>query len=148
MKAVINSISPKSSEQIKEIYNFDVGAFADSQDFEWTEENIQNEMKAGWEIYSVKVENEVVCALFIKEDGPVLLTKNTPIRLDFQGKGLSHEVKEFYEELAQSKGIKSIYNYCPEDNFRMISLNEGHDYQKTGNTLAGSPQMIEWEKKL
>ena len=56
--------------------------------------------------------------------------------------------KDFYEEFAKDKGIKTVINYCPDDNFRMISLNEGHDYEKTGNTLKNTTNMIEWVKKL
>ena len=44
--------------------------------------------------------------------------------------------------------FKKFVNYCPMDNFRMISLNEGHDYKKTGNTLGNNKDIIEWEKVI
>jgi hypothetical protein len=30
----------------------------------------------------------------------------------------------------------------------MIALNEGHDYEKTGKTLVGNNNMIEWVKTI
>ena len=138
----------QTAEDVKEIYNFNVKAFAGTHDFTWTEENINKEIKDGWSLYSVKVEKDIVAALFLKEDAKTLFTKNTPIKLDYQGNGFSHLVKEFYEEMAKNKGITKLINYCPGDNFRMISLNEGHDYTKTGNTFGENSEIVEWEKTL
>ena len=147
-KINISLVKPQSDAEVGEIYNFNVIAFADSQDFAWTEENIKNEIKAGWSLYSVLVEKEIICALFLKKDVKTLLTKNTPIKINHQGKGFSHNIKEFYEKYAKDNGLTIVRNYCPEDNFRMISLNEGHDYEKTGSCLKGNANLIEWEKKL
>ena len=138
----------KTSKEISEIYNFNVQAFADSHDFAWTKENIKAEIKSGWNLYSVDVDSDIVCAIFLKVDGHRLLTKNTPIKLSYQGNGFSHHIKEFYEEFANEKGLDTIYNYCPVDNFRMISLNEGHNYKKTGKTLGQNVNMVEWKKNL
>jgi hypothetical protein len=60
----------------------------------------------------------------------------------------SHMIKDWYEDIAKDKGIKKILNYCPFDNFRMISLNERHNYKKTGNMLGKANTIIEWEKVL
>lgn len=136
----------KSDEHIEEVFNFNVRAFADSQDFTWTKENIKSEIKKGWDLYSAKVDKEIVCALFTKKDGDKLLTKNTPIRIDFQGYGFSHLIKDFYEQMASKSGVHEIFNYCPEDNFRMISLNEGHDYIKTGKVFGPKNNILEWVK--
>lgn len=136
----------KSEEHLNEIYNFNVHAFADSQDFSWTKENIKNEIKRGWSPYSVKVGKEVVCVLFTKKEGSSLFTKNTPLKIDYQGQGFSHQIKDFYEDLANQFGVEEIFNYCPEDNFRMISLNEGHDYVKTGQKIGPKKNIIEWVK--
>ncbi|MAX65956.1 MAG: hypothetical protein QF441_01830 [Bacteriovoracaceae bacterium] len=138
----------KSEKEIKEIYNFNVEAFADSHDFAWTKENIKKEIKSGWVLYSGQCENEIVCAIFMKLKADALLTKNTPIKINFQGNGFSHKIKDFYEEYAKDNNVHKIYNYCPVDNFRMIALNEGHDYEKTGKTLVGNNNMIEWVKTI
>ena len=138
----------KSPNELKDIYNFNVQAFADSHDFAWTEENITSELKNGWNLYSANVGDEVICAIFIKIEKDQLLTKNTPIKLNYQGNGYSHQIKDFYENYAKENNLKSVLNYCPVDNFRMISLNEGHDYHKTGNTLGDNENMVEWSKKL
>jgi len=138
----------QKQEDIKEIYNFNVKAFADSQDFAWTQDNISKEIKAGWELYSAKVGEEIVCAIFLKKENDVLMTKNTPIKINHQGNGFSHLIKDFYEDLAKKEGIFVVKNYCPEDNFRMVALNERHDYTKTGKILADKNTLIEWEKKL
>lgn len=137
-----------TTNEITEIYNFNVVAFADSQDFAWTKDNIGNALKEGWELYSVKVEKEIVCALFMKKEENALMTKNTPIRIDFQGNGFSHMIKDFYEDYAKNEGIDTVINYCPEDNFRMVALNERHNYVKTGRTIADKNTLVEWKKNL
>ena len=144
----ISFVPSTSKKEIEEIYNFNVLVFADSQDFTWTKDNIANELKDGWKLYSVKSEKDIICVLFIKLDNNKLLTKNTPVKLNYQGNGLSHLIKEFYEQYAGEKGVSTIINYCPDDNFRMISLNEGHDYQKTGNVLGENENILEWIKNL
>ena len=141
-------VKPNSTNTIKDIYNFNVKAFADSQDFSWTEENIKKEMAAGWSLRSVHVDREIICALFMKEENQSLLTKNTPIKLTHQGNGYSHKIKDFYEDYALENGLEKVVNYCPEDNFRMVALNESHKYKKTGSKIVGNINMIEWEKKL
>lgn len=138
----------QNSKDIKEIYNFNVKAFADSQDFNWTEDNIKQEIQDGWTLYSARFEKDIIAALFVKIDEDTLYTKNTPIKLTHQGNGFSHIIKEFYEQYAKDNKLNKIINYCPMDNFRMISLNEGHDYKKTGRTIGPNQDMIEWEKKL
>jgi hypothetical protein len=144
----INFIHSTSTEEIEQIYNFNVKAFADSHDFLWTPENIKSEIQDGWHLYSVRIENDIICALFLKEEDKTLYTKNTPVKLNYQGNGFSHIIKEFYEEYATDKKLDKLVNYCPVDNFRMIALNEGHDYSKTGRTLGGNEHMLEWEKSL
>lgn len=134
--------------EIDEIYNFNVTAFADTQDFVWSKENIKKEVNGGWKLYSVNSGKEIICALFIKSEKERLLTKNTPIKLPFQGNGYSHVIKEFYENIANKNGVNAVINYCPRDNFRMISLNEGHDYEKTGKSFPGNDDIIEWKKNI
>lgn len=144
----IDLVKPSSKDTIKDIYNFNVKAFADSQDFSWTEENIKGEMTAGWTLHSVLVDKEIICALFMKAEDKSLLTKNTPIKLTHQGNGYSHQIKDFYEEFAATQGLNKVVNYCPEDNFRMVALNESHEYKRTGSKIIGNVNMIEWEKEL
>ncbi len=134
-----------TKDEIKEVYNFNTEAFTDLN--EWTQTSIEKQLKEGWELVSVKSGKEIICALFLKKNGPVLLTKNTPIKINHQGNGYSHEIKEFYEKYAKENGINEVYNYTPRDNFRMISLNEGHDYAKTGKSIEDGA-LIEWVKKI
>ena len=138
----------QTDKEVSEIFHFNAKAFADSQDFTWTEANIKNEIKDGWKLYSVSYEDDIVAALFLKEQNDVLYTKNTPIKLIYQGNGFSHKIKDFYEKVAKEHKLKKIVNYCPFDNFRMISLNEGHAYKKTGKTHGPHDEMLEWEKDL
>jgi predicted GNAT family acetyltransferase len=144
----LNFTKTKSDKDIQDIYNFNVEAFADAQDFDWSVSNLKKEIKEGWNLYSVTYNNDIVAALFVKADDNTLFTKNTPIKMNFQGNGFSHMIKDFYEEVASDSGLARIVNYCPFDNFRMISLNERHDYKKTGNTLGDNSSIIEWEKNL
>ena len=63
----------------------------------------------------------------------------------FQGKGVSHRIKDFYEEEAKKLNVDIVQNICPDDNFRNISLNQSHGYTKTEGFFNGLPV---WEKKL
>ncbi len=148
----VGTLSFKESKTQKEIvdtYNFNMEVFTGSTDFGWNLDNIKSELKDGWKLYSaIEGAGEIVAAIFMKIDGPVLYTKNTPIRLDYQGNGYSHMIKEFYEEFATDKKTKKIVNICPVDSFRMISLNERHGYTKTGKTYGENNFLEEWEKKI
>lgn len=138
----------KTKEDIQGIYNFNLEAFASSDGFDWSLSGIESQLKDGWNLYSVNFENDIVAALFLKASGDALFTKNTPIRLSHQGNGFSHMIKEFYEDIAKKAKLKRVFNYCPDDNFRMIALNEGHNYKKTGRFMGENSKVLEWEKKL
>jgi hypothetical protein len=136
----------RSQGEIEELAKYDIQVFTDSQDFHWSFDNIKKEMKAGWKLYAVNFNHETVAAVFVKSDSDTLFTKNTPIKLAFQGNGFSHQIKDFYEREANRLQVKRVINYCPVDNFRMIALNESHGYQKTGRFLGTSKTILEWEK--
>ena len=42
------------------------------------------------------------------QGGSKLLTKNTAIKMNYQGSGYSHEIKDFFEEVADENGLESI----------------------------------------
>jgi predicted GNAT family acetyltransferase len=96
----------------------------------------------------VMTDDEIVAAVLMRKDGDTLFTKNTPIKMAFQGNGFSHQIKNFYEEEAKKQHIRKVINYCPVDNFRMIALNESHGYKRTGNSFGTSNNIIEWVKVL
>ena len=136
-----------SEKEIKEIYNFNVQAFSDTPDVDWTLNYLKTEASEGWEIFGVKEKNgsEIVAVAFLKEEAKSLLTKNTGIKMLFQGNGYSHQIKDFYEKEARSRGLNSIFNYCRKDNFRMMNLNNSHGYVQTNKETNG---IVEWEKAL
>jgi len=136
----------KKEDEIVGLANFDIQVFTDSQDLQWNLDNIRREMKSGWRLYSVAYGTETVAALFMKSDRESLFTKNTPIKLAFQGNGFSHRIKDFYEHEANRLQLKRVINYCPVDNFRMIALNESHGYRRTGNSVGDGRTLVEWEK--
>jgi predicted GNAT family acetyltransferase len=138
----------KKEEEIVNLSKFDIQAFTDTQDFSWSLDNIKKEVKTGWKLYSVTTDEEIVAAVLMKKDGDVLFTKNTPIKMAFQGNGFSHMIKNFYEDEAKKFNIKKVINYCPVDNFRMIALNESHGYKKTGKAFGVANNIIEWEKSV
>jgi len=138
----------KKEEDLVSLSRFDMQAFTDTKDFSWSLDNIKKEVKTGWKLYSVLSEDEIVAAVLIKKDGDTLYTKNTPIKMAFQGNGFSHQIKNYYEQEAKKLQMRKVINYCPVDNFRMIALNESHGYKKTGNTLGNSHNIIEWVKTL
>lgn len=138
----------KREEEVVNLSRFDIQAFTDTQDFSWTLDNIKKEVKTGWKLYSVMTDEEIVAAVLMRKDGDTLFTKNTPIKMAFQGNGFSHKIKDFYEEEAKKQQIRRVVNYCPSDNFRMIALNESHGYKRTGNAFGVNNNIIEWIKVL
>ncbi|HXH29430.1 MAG TPA: hypothetical protein VNJ01_01335 [Bacteriovoracaceae bacterium] len=138
----------KKEEEIVNLSKFDIQAFTEVQDFSWTLDNIKKEVKTGWKLFSVTTENEIVAAVLLKRDGETLHTKNTPIKMAFQGNGFSHQIKNFYEEEAKKTNVRKLVNYCPVDNFRMIALNESHGYKRTGNAFGIANNIIEWIKVI
>ena len=138
----------KKEEEVVNLSRFDIQAFTDTQDFSWTLDNIKKEVKTGWELFSVMTDNEIVAAVLMRKEDDTLFTKNTPIKMAFQGNGFSHQIKHFYEEEAKKHQIHRVVNYCPVDNFRMIALNESHGYKRTGNAFGVNNNIIEWVKVL
>ena len=138
----------KSNKDIQNICDYNIDAFSDSPDFNWNLDEIQNEVAEGWELYSVMVDDEIIAAVFFKTDKTTLYTKNTAIKVSYQGSGFSHKVKEYFEKVARDKGLTHIAHYCRIDNFRMYSLNESHGYRKTPNKFGPDGQVVEWIKDL
>jgi len=147
-KAMLVFKEAKKDDEVMNISNFDVQAFTDTSDFSWTLDNMKKEVKTGWKLFSVLAENEIIAAVLMKKDGDTLFTKNTPIKMAFQGNGFSHMIKDFYEEEAKKQQVKKVVNYCPVDNFRMIALNESHGYKKTGNSYGLNQNILEWVKDI
>ncbi len=151
MEEKVKELSFKEAKKEEEVVNlskFDIQAFTDTQDFSWNLDNIKKEVKTGWKLYSVMTDEEIVAAVLMKKDGDTLFTKNTPIKMAFQGNGFSHQIKNFYEQEAKRLSLTKIVNHCPVDNFRMIALNESHGYKRTGNAFGVSNNIIEWVKVL
>ncbi len=134
---------------IKEIFDHTIDAFSDSPDFKWSIAEIKREIKAGWELYAVKLPDQIIAAAFVRnEEGKILHTKNTAVKMSSQGSGVSHQIKEFFEEKARELKVKKIVHYCRIDNFRMYALNESHDYQKTDKKNDEDGLIVVWEKEL
>jgi len=137
-------------KRLQEIYNYNAEAFSEIVDIKWDLKQIKDEVESGWVVYSVSVEEgEIIAVCFVKEEGGVLRTKNTPIKIAYQGNEYSHRIKEFYESLAKKNKIKKIISYCSKDNFRMISLNQTHKYTQTKEfTDSEGHVLLEWTKIL
>ena len=138
----------KSHSDIEKVYNYDVEVFTETPDFDWTLDSIKDEVKDGWQLYAVTLGEEIVAAAFMKEEGGALLTKNTPIKMIYQGNGYSHRIKDFFEDMAKEKKTPKVFHYCSSHNFRMIALNESHGYERTPKTFDGLKYMTEWEKPI
>ncbi len=143
---VFTKVSKK--DDIRHVYEFNLGAFSDSPDFNWSLDSIEDELSQGWELYSVSDQDEIIAACFYKIVDDALLTKNTSIKMGFQGSGYSHKIKEYFEKIAREKHLKKIYHYCAIDNFRMYSLNESHNYRRTKRQVEGTDFVIEWVKDI
>lgn len=148
MTDTLNFIKASKKGDYKSIYEHNLDVFSDSPDFEWTFEDIKKEVQDGWELFSVMSGQIIIAALFFRQDDDCLLTKNTALKMDFQGAGHSHRIKEFFEKEARERGLGRIYHYCGIDNFRMYSLNESHGYRKTDRKLGPGGTVVEWMKLL
>lgn len=144
----ISFIEVTSDKDIKKVFDHNLDAFSDSPDFKWTLDDIKKEIKDGWKLFSVEVDEEIIAATFVKLEGKVLHCKNTSIKMQFSGSGFSHRVMEFFEVKAEELRAKSIIHYCAIDNFRQYSLNESHGYAKTDRRLGKDGLTTEWVKML
>lgn len=144
----VEFINAKSDKDIEDIFYHNISAFFDSDEFNWTVPWLKEINRDGWNIYGVHCGNEIIAAFFIKKDGDSIITKQTPVKISFQGHGISHKIKNEIESLAKNDKIKSIFNYCAIDNFRMVALNESHGYKKTGRNPENKKTLVEWQKKL
>ncbi len=138
----------ETEDDLKDVYDYDADVFAEAGDFEWSLKNLKQEQTEGWDIYSVtfKAEKEIIAALFMKKDGKALLTKNTAVKMSHKGLGVSHKIKEFFEQKAREDKFSNIVHFCAVDNFRNIGLNESYGYDKVDTRKNG--EVLQWEKKL
>ena len=137
------------SKDFKDIYGHNLDIFSESPDFKWTYDDIKREVEEeGWELYSVKIEQDIIAALFFKVDESRLLTKNTALKMNFQGSGYSHRIKEFFESVARRHRIDSIVHYCRIDDFRAYSLNESHGYRRMEDSSRIGDRVVAWIKRL
>ena len=138
----------QSETDVQSVYEYNIDAFSESPDFNWNLEEIKKEIASGWDLYSANINDEVIAAVFLKKDRSTLYSKTTSIKINFQGSGYSHKIKEFIEDSAKKMKAKEIVNFCGIDNFRMYSLNESHGYTKTGRKLGDNGQVVEWVKQV
>ncbi len=137
-----------NDKAIQKILDYTIDAFSDSPDFKWTFDEIKHEVSDGWELYGVHLGDEIIAAVFLKEDDNCLFTKNTAIKMGHQGSGFSHQIKDFFADQAHGRQVQKIVHYCRIDNFRMYSLNESHGYKKTERKLGQHGHIVEWIKDL
>ena len=144
----LNFTKANSNQEIKNVFDYNIDAFSDSPDFKWTYDELKKEVENGWELFSVNLGEEVIAALFFRLDKKVLYSKNTAIKMNYQGSGYSHKIKDFFEEKALELKAKEIHHYCRIDNFRMYSLNESHGYSQTLSSNDDENLVVEWKKEL
>lgn len=136
----------KTKADLKKVYQYNLSVFLDDEEFPWSLKWLESQYKDGYDIYRVKYEKEVVSILFVKALERGLLSMQTPLKLNFQGMGLNHQIKDHVEVLAKKAKLKDIYNYCNLENFRMTALNKAHGYEKTGKVEGKA--LVEWHKKI
>ena len=74
--------------------------------------------------------------------------KNTAVKINHQGSGYSHQIKDFFELRARELKLRVIFHFCRIDDFRMYSLNESHGYKKTSRRLGKNGEVVEWRKTI
>ncbi len=114
----------------------------------WNEQSVKKEIAEGWEFFAVSFNEDIVAGLFIKNEGEQLLTKNTPLNIQYQGNAFSHRIKDFYEQIAGDKNCIEVINYCGSDHFRTIGLNESHGYVLKEKAETQGYEVQTWSKKI
>ena len=109
----------KNAKDIKNIYEYNVDAFSESPDFNWNLDEICKEIDDGWDLYAAYLGKEIIAAVFLKNDKTSLLSKTTSVKLNYQGSGYSHKIKEFIEESAKDLKVKQIFNF-PHSKFSIF----------------------------
>ena len=137
----------KNKKDFQKVYEYNLSVFLDEDEFPWSLKWLEEQHKNGYDIYLVEYGGEVMAALFVKVLQRGLFSMQTPLKLNFQGMGLSHQIKEYAEVLARQANLRDIYNYCAIENFRMMALNESHGYERTGRELP-EKNLIEWHKRF
>lgn len=145
---MLSFIKSTTDEELESIYDHNMSAFFDADEFDWTLPWLQSQKKDGWDVYGVQFEQEIIAAFFVKHEEKILFTKQTPLKLKYQGHGFSHAIKEEMERIANESKVEEIYNICAIDNFRMVALNESHGYRKTGKNYRDIKTLVEWKKTL
>lgn len=148
MKDQLEFVSVQKDTELKNVYDFNMEAFSDSPDFKWTFDDIKSEVRDGWCLFSVNLDQDIIAAAFYKMDGEVLHCKNTSIKMQYQGSGYSHRIMDFFEEKARELKARQIVHYCSIDNFRQYSLNESHGYTKSDRRLGRQGHTTEWIKSI
>lgn len=138
-----------NEKSVKEVYDHNMSAFFDSEEFDWSLIWLKNQVKDGWNIYSISYDNEIIAAVFLKKKAKTLYLKQTPVKMSHQGNGFSHAIREYVEEqLASDLKVNNVISIIAIDNFRMVALNESHGYKKTGDFFEGSSTLVEWKKSF
>ena len=137
-----------SSQEIQNILDYNINAFVDTPGFTWDLSGIKREIDDGWDLYGVQFEKEIIAAVFLRVDGENLFTKNTAVKINHQGSGYSHQIKDFFELRARELKLRVIFHFCRIDDFRMYSLNESHGYKKTSRRLGKNGEVVEWRKTI
>ena len=137
----------KTQKDLTDIYNYNMSAFFDAYEFHWSLPWLVEQKQEGWSIHQVYCAEQIIAAIFTKVAPKGLMVKQTPLKFEFQGQGLSHKIKQHIELVAKRARQKNIFHYCAIDNFRMTALNESHGYHKTGGTLKNE-NIVEWHKAL
>lgn len=138
----------KSDKEIEAIFYHNISAYFDSEEFDWTVPWLKGLKKSGWRLFGVHLEDEIIAAFFVVLEDGMLTSKQTPVKMNHQGQGVSHRIKHQIEIVAKESKVKSIINICAIDNFRMVALNESHGYKKTGNHPENKKTLVEWLKNI
>ena len=148
MKLALNFHEVKNQDEFDQIIRYDQSAFSTGVGFEWSLKGLELEKKRGWKIIGVFNNEIVVASVLAKKEGKTLLTKTSPVKLDFQGNGFSHQIKDYLEDYAKKNKCLSIRHFCRSDDFRGISLNETHGYKKVNFPENDDENISLWEKTL
>ena len=133
---------------INEMVNSHAEVFSAEPLVLWNEESVKNELNAGWNLYTVLFNKDMVAGLFVKKQADRLVTKNTHLNIQYQGNAFSHRIKEFYEKLAEDENCSSVVNLCGGDHFRTIALNESHGYVLEEKDENEGHEIQIWSKKI
>lgn len=91
-------------------------------DFKWAEEEIHEFLDKGYPVYACECENEYAGYIVCRIEEPCLWVEHIYVRKEYRRKGVASLLFKKAEEIAQSMGDDTVYNFVHPNNEGMLNF--------------------------